>query len=87
MTAARAAIGNYCFKKSKNYILKKCGWLNIDQIILCSSMKTIHNIIKFKTPISIYNMFRINKRSNVDIVTFYRPLTQKTENFYIYIRP
>ena len=51
MTAARAAIGNYCFKKSKNYILKKCGWLNIDQIIHCSSIKTIHNIITYKTPL------------------------------------
>ena len=53
-------------------------------MIKCSAMKLIHNIIKFKTPIAIFEMFRINKRSNVDVVTIYRPKTQKTEKFYLY---
>ena len=29
MTAARLAIGNYCFKKTSDYILSKCRWMNI----------------------------------------------------------
>ena len=33
MTAARLAIGDYCFKKSEIYILNKCGWLNINKMI------------------------------------------------------
>ena len=70
MTSARTVIGNYCFRKSKSYILNKCGWLDIANII-----KLIHNIIKFKTPTAIFEMFHINQRSNVDIVTLYRPKT------------
>ena len=44
----------------------------------------LHNIIKFKTPESLFELFKINRRKNVDIVTKYRPKTQKTENFFIY---
>ena len=84
MSAARAAIGNYCFKKSKKYILKKCGWMSVDNIILSSSLKFIHNTITNKMPVSVYNLFKINKRKGVDIVPIYRPKTQKIENFIIY---
>ena len=38
MTAARAAIGNYCYKKSINYILNKCKWFDIKDIIMISSL-------------------------------------------------
>ena len=84
MTSARTVIGNYCFRKSKKYILNKCGWIDIVKMIKCSAMKVIHNIVTLKTPLVIYDMFRINRRPNVAITTFYRPKTQKTENFYLY---
>ena len=44
MTAARAAIGSYCFKKSVRYILDKCKWYDIKDLILISSLNTIHKI-------------------------------------------
>ena len=84
MTAARAAIEDYCFKKSKIYILNKCGWLNIHNMIKFAAINIIHNIIINKIPTSIFNLFKINRRSSVDIVTYYRPKTRKTEQFFIY---
>ena len=81
----RPVIGSYCFKKSKIYMLKKCGWLDAEKMILCSAMKFIHNVIKSKTPKSIFDMFKINRRPNVDIVTLYRPKTQKTLKFFTFM--
>ena len=67
MTAARTAIGSYCFKKSTTYILDKCGWLNINNMIIYSSL----NII----PISMTQMFRFqeNTRSKSKISLRYTP--------------
>ena len=33
MTAARTVIGNYCFRKSNLYILNKCNWMNVKNMI------------------------------------------------------
>ncbi len=84
MTAARAAIGDYCFKKSISYILNKCKWLNINNMIINASLKTLNNIIINKTPRTIYNLFKINRRSIVDIQTFYQPKSTELKNFFIY---
>ena len=84
MTAARCAIGNYCYKKSINYILDKCKWLDINKTILNASLKLLHKIIINKKPNSIYNMFKFNRRQNVDIVTLYIPKTVNYESFYVY---
>ena len=84
MTAARTAIGNYCFKKSTSYILNKCGWMTINNMIKFSAIKLIHNIIINKSPITLFNLYKINRRSNVEIVTIYKPKTMKTEQFFIY---
>ena len=45
MKSARTAIGNYCYKKSTSYILNKCKWLNINNMIKYSSLVFIHNVI------------------------------------------
>ena len=50
MTVARAAIGSYCFKKSVGYILDKCKWYDIKDLILISSLNTIHKITINKYP-------------------------------------
>ena len=84
MSAARGAIGNYCFMKTNTYILKKCGWFSINKMIQFSAIKLINKILINKEPNSIFNYFKINRRSIVDIVTTYKPKTKKTENFYIY---
>ena len=46
-TAARAAIGNYCFKKSVGYLLSKCKWFDIGDLITYSSLNIIHKTIKY----------------------------------------
>ena len=53
MTAARGAIGNYSFKKSKKYILDKCNWLPINKMIENASIKVLHNIL-FPKPQILY---------------------------------
>ena len=86
MTAARGAIGDYCFKKSVTYILNKCGWMSINKMIQCASINLIHKIIINKTPTPIFNIYKINRRSNVDIVTVYKPKNRKTEEFFLSTR-
>ena len=61
MTAARAAIGNFCFKKSIHYILSKCGWFDISDLIKYSSLNIIHKIQTLKKPPSLVSYFRISK--------------------------
>lgn len=82
-TAARCAIGHYCFKKSITYMLNKCKWLEIDKMISYASLKLIHNIIINKMPKSIYDLFKINRRSVVDINLKYVPKTRNYKQFYI----
>ena len=45
MAAARTIIGNYCFKKSINYILDKCKLLDSKDMIAFASIKYKQNII------------------------------------------
>ena len=84
MTAARCVIGNYCFKKSINYILSKCNWLNINKMISNASLKLINGIVIDKTPKAIYNLFKINRRAVVDINLKYIPKSKYYEQFFLY---
>ena len=86
MTAARAAIGDYCFKKSTQYILNKCKWFDINDLITFSSLNTIHKILYYKKPISLVSLFRSSEkeRKAKTVTTNYLPLTTKMSNFYIY---
>ena len=58
--------------------------MSITKLIKCASINLIHKIISTKIPNSIYSLYKINRRSNVEIVTHYRPKTKKTEEFFIY---
>ena len=62
MTAARAAIGDYCFKKSTHYILGKGKWFDINDLIKFSSLNTIHKILYYKKPISLVSLFKSNEK-------------------------
>ena len=84
MTAARAAIGDYCFKKSTNFILKKCKWMTIQKMIVCSSVKFIHNVLKTQNPTVIFYLYKVGGRSIVKPVTKYKPKTKRMENFFLY---
>ena len=58
MTAARCAVGSYCFKKSNKYILDKCKWLPLEKMITLSSLNFIYNIEKYKKPKGVLTIFR-----------------------------
>ena len=57
MSAARAAIGNYCYKKSINYILNKCNLMDIKHIILYSSLSFLFKMYKDNLPTSLMSHF------------------------------
>ena len=86
MTAARAAIGNYCFKKSVDYILQKCNWLTAKNLILNSSLNLIHKIITNQAPPALFNLYKNikTKRSVVAATLTYRPKTKCVKNFFLY---
>ena len=85
-TAGRAAIGSYCHKKSIKYILNKCKWLDIQNLIYYSSISLIHKTLINNTPFNIFNLFRDikNRRITQDITTKYIPKTVKFSKFFIY---
>ena len=85
MTSARLAIGNYCFKKSKKYILDKCKWLSIENMITYSCLLFIYNINKNNKPKSITNIYRQSKynrhRSKLNLNTI--PKKGKYSKFFL----
>ena len=86
MTAARATIGSYCFKKSKIYILNKCKWLDIKQMINYASLKFIHKIVVNKKPNSITLLYKniLTRRAVVNVTSLYKPKYKKMKVFIIY---
>ena len=85
-TAARAAIGSYCYKKSVTYMLSKCNWLDIEPMIHNASLNFLHKVLKFREPKAIYNLFKNveNRRSIVAINLTYRPKNKILKNFFLY---
>merc|ERR1712105_226449 len=79
MAAARTIIGNYCFKKSINYILDKCKLLDSKDMIAFASIKYINKILLHKTPRSIISNYSANNKQNTDnkLTTIYKPKTKK----------
>ena len=86
MSAARASIGNYCFKKSINYILNKCGFLTAKNMILLSTLCFYHKLHVRKKPPSILNLFmEPNKREKVRRYRpTYLPNLKQIENGCLY---
>ena len=84
MSAARCAIGDYCYMKSINYILGKCKWMSRNKIIKCASIKLVNNILCTKTPKVLFDLYKVGRRSTVNTVTIYKPKTKKTESFFLY---
>ena len=79
MTAARAIIGNYCFKKSTSYILDKCDLLTAKQAITYAAIKFTHKTITNRLPKANYQMYmEPNKRTKHNTIrTKIRPKTKK----------
>ena len=71
MSAARAAIGSYCFRKSKIYILNKCKLLNIKNLILFSTLSFFYKLNLRGQPQAIIKLYQ--KPNDRDKVRKYRP--------------
>ena len=85
MSAARMAIGPSSFKQSNIAILKQCKWLPLTKLIDMSVLNFIHKVMTSKTPDVLYNLYKVPKRSIVDITPKYIPKTAKTEKYFLYI--
>ena len=57
MAGARAAIGNYCFRKSIYYILNKCDILDAKERLLVSALNFMYKLNYNKGPESILTFF------------------------------
>ena len=86
MTAARCAIGDYCFKKSNKYILNKCKWLSVKNMITYSSLIFIDNIVRCNKPKSIMQIYRKNRfeRHKATLSLNKNPRTKRYSKFFIY---
>ena len=86
MSGARTAIGSYCFKKSCSYILGKCKWMSIKDMIICSGIINIHKFIIKKEPKCMLTLFKEgrNIRNATRVYTKYIPKTVNMNNYYIY---
>ena len=86
MSAARTIIGNYCYKKSIKYILKKCKMQDNNDLFTIWTLEFIHKALFYHLPKSMlkYYNLRKNKRKNSKITTIYRPKSVKFKNHFIY---
>ena len=50
MKAARYSIGNYCYRLSCNYILGKCNWLSIGNMIIQSGINFTYKTLCNREP-------------------------------------
>ena len=63
LRAARMTLNSYCFKKSIDYILGTCKWVDIDEMIKLSSLKFINNMLVAQKPETLFSKIKVNKRS------------------------
>ena len=80
MTAARAAIGNFCFRKSIQYILTKCKWFDIQDLILSSSLNTLHKVLTTRKPPGMVSYFRLNNNERKVKKYFYKIYSNNRKN-------
>ena len=71
MRTARMTLNSYCFKKSIEYILGSCNWVDINEMIKLSSLKFINNMLVTNKPGTLYSKIKVNKRLCADI-SFYK---------------
>jgi hypothetical protein len=82
MSAARCVIGSFCYKKSIKYILNKCKWDTVKNVIINSSIMFIHKVIKNQKPEVIYELYNINRRSTAKIALHYHPKSKIYSAFF-----
>ena len=73
MRTARMTLNSYCFKKSIDFILGSCNWVDVDEMIKMSALKFINNVLVSQTPGTLYSKLKINKRTCSNISFKYFP--------------
>ena len=63
MRTARMTLNSYCFKKSIDYILGCCKWVDIDEMIKSAALKFINNLLLKQKPGELYSKLKVNKRA------------------------
>ena len=84
MRTARMTLNSYCFKKSIDYILGKCKWVDVDEMIKLSSLKFINNMLVTQKPGTLYSKVKINKRSCADLSFYVFPKSRELKSTLLY---
>ena len=79
MRSARISIGNYCFKKSIDYILNKCDILDSEDSIMFSSVKFLYGLRTKKEPKAIVNLFKKQNQRTKNIELYPHKMAKSTK--------
>ena len=71
MRTARMTLNSYCFKKSIDYILGRCTWVDIDKMIKSAALKFINNLLLIQKPGELYSKLKVTKGP---VHTFHLPI-------------
>ena len=77
-------LNSYCYKKSIEFILGSCKWLDINEMIKFASIKFINNLVVSKKPGELYSMLKFGKRSCSNISFYYFPKTSGFKSTLLY---
>ena len=77
-------INSYCFKKSIDYILGCCNWVDINEMIKMSSLKFINNMLVTQKPGTLYSKIKLNKRTCADLSFYSFPKLEGLKSTLLY---
>ena len=77
-------LNSYCFKKSIDYILGKCRWVDINEMIKLSSLKFINTMVLTGKPGYLYSQIKINKRACAPLSFHSYPKSNALKNTLLY---
>ena len=84
MRTARMTLNSYCFKKSVDFILGSCNWMDINEMIKLSAVKFINNLLIKQKPEYLYSKLKISRRV-CSKISFYRfPKSSSLKNTVLY---
>ena len=84
MRTAKMTLNSYFFKKEIDYILGRCKWVDIDEMIKMSALKFINNLLISQKPGGYYSKLKLNRRACSDI-SFQCDSFPKTTDFKLTI--
>ena len=86
MAGARAIIGQYCPRRSIDYILGKCSLLDAKDLILYSTLCFYHRMMKRETPQALLKLYHTPHRRerNRKYRPLYLPKLKTVQNSFLY---